>query len=133
MLPKPVMDALTAHLETYPPTLGGYVFTDPEGGPVRVNAFRRRVWVPATVTAGLTGVRIHDVRHTAISLSIASGANLLEIKKRAGHEKSTFTVDRYGHLLENADSDDADRLAGLYVPVPTLGTVTPIRVEASPP
>jgi hypothetical protein len=39
-----------------------------------------------------------------------AGANLLEVKRRAGHERSSFTMDRYGHLFPNADEDLAHRL-----------------------
>ena len=123
-LPAQVMAEVSAHLERHPTTPDGYLFTDPQGGPVRVPAWRRRVWGPATLDAGLGGVRIHDMRHTAVALWIASGANPLEVKKRAGHEKSSFTLDRYGHQFDNADTD---RLAGLFVAPPAPGTVTPLR------
>jgi integrase len=43
-----------------------FVFTAPQGGPLRVTAFRARVWRPATEAAGLYGLRIHDLRHTAV-------------------------------------------------------------------
>jgi integrase len=48
----------------------------PKGGPLRVIAFRARIWRPATRNAGLDGLRIHDLRHTAVALWIAAGANL---------------------------------------------------------
>jgi integrase len=32
------------------------------------------LWVPATKAAGLQGLRIHDLRHTAVALWIAAGA-----------------------------------------------------------
>jgi integrase len=51
--------------------------------------------VPATEAAGLQGLRIHDLRHTA--LWIAAGAAPKEVAVRAGHTSVSFTVDRYGH------------------------------------
>ena len=36
-----------------------------------MTAFRARVWRPATRAAGLDGLRIHDLRHTAVALWIA--------------------------------------------------------------
>jgi integrase len=60
-LPRFVVEALAAHLaEAGHPE--AFVFTAPQGGPLRVTAFRARVWRPATRAAGLDGLRIHDLR-----------------------------------------------------------------------
>jgi integrase len=45
--------------------------------------------------AGLDGLRIHDLRHTAVALWIAAGANPKEVAARAGHASVSFTLDRY--------------------------------------
>jgi hypothetical protein len=39
---------------------------------------------------------------------------VLEVKRRAGHTRSTFTLDRYGHLFPDADEGLAARLDSLY-------------------
>jgi integrase len=54
------------------------------------------LWVPATRAAGLQGLRIHDLRHTAVALWIAAGATPKEVAVRAGHTSVSFTLDRYG-------------------------------------
>jgi hypothetical protein len=90
------------------------VFTAPQGGPLRVTGFRARVWRPATRAAGLDGLRIHDLRHTAVALWIAAGANPKEVAARAGHASVSFTLDRYGHLYPEADTALRDRLDALY-------------------
>ncbi|MGH8904511.1 MAG: hypothetical protein ACRDYA_23220 [Egibacteraceae bacterium] len=81
-----------------------------EGGPLRRSNFRHKVWLPAVRALGFDGLRIHDLRHTAVALWIVAGANLLEVKRRAGHERSSFRMGRYGHLFLNADEDLARRL-----------------------
>lgn len=86
------------------------MFTAPHGGPPRRAAFRSRVWLPAIRRAGLDGLRIHDLRHTAIALWIAAGANPKEVAARAGHTSVAFTLDRYGHLYPDADEAPRDRL-----------------------
>ena len=53
--------------------------------------------MPATKAAGLQGLRIHDLRHTAVALWIAAGATPKEVAVRAGHTSVSFTLDRYGH------------------------------------
>jgi integrase-like protein len=77
-------------------------------------SFRARVWRPATRAAGLDGLRIHDLRHTAVALWIAAGANPKEVAARAGHASVSFTLDRYGHLYPEADTALRDRLDALY-------------------
>jgi integrase len=68
-----VVEELAAHLATPAPP-DAFVFTAPKGGALRVIAFRARIWRPATRNAGLDGLRIHDLRHTAVApLWIAAG------------------------------------------------------------
>jgi integrase len=112
-LPRFVVEELAAHLDS-PGDPEHFVFTAPQGGPLRVTAFRARVWRPATRAAGLDGLRIHDLRHTAVALWIAAGANPKEVAARAGHASVSFTLDRYGHLYPEADSALRDRLDALY-------------------
>jgi integrase len=113
-LPQAVTRELARHLGT-PGGPGDLVFTAPHGGPLRVNGFRARVWRPATRAAGLDGLRIHDLRHTAVALWIAAGANPKEVSSRAGHASASFTLDRYGHLFPEADDALRNRLEALYV------------------
>jgi integrase len=64
-LPPFVVRELKAHLAAAQRP-SSHVFTAPGGGPLRVRSFRARFWVPATKAAGLPGLRIHDLRHTAV-------------------------------------------------------------------
>jgi integrase len=108
-----VVEELAAHLAG-PGDPEAFVFTAPQRGPLRVTAFRAQVWRPATRAAGLDGLRIHDLRHTAVALWIAAGANPKEVAARAGHASVSFTLDRYGHLYPEADAALRDRLDPLY-------------------
>jgi integrase len=112
-LPRAVVEELAAHLATPAPP-DAFVFTAPKGGPLRVIAFRARTWRPATRNAGLDGLRIHDLRHTAVALWIAAGANPKEVAARAGHTSVSFTLDRYGHLYPESDAALRDRLDAIY-------------------
>lgn len=106
-MPRVAVDALTAHLDA---TDDPYVFPAPQGGPLRGGLFRSRVWHPATRSAGLEGVRIHDLRHTAVALWIAAGASANEVKVRAGHTSVVTVLDRYGHLLPGQEERVNDAL-----------------------
>jgi integrase len=114
-LPRAVVEELTAHLVRDATDLEAFVFAAPEGGPLRIHGFRARVWRPATRRAELDGLRIHDLRHTAVALWIAVGAGPKEVAARAGHTSVSFTLDRYGHLYPEADMALRDRLDVLYV------------------
>jgi integrase len=81
---------------------------------LRVTLFRHRFWLPATRAAGLGGLRIHDLRHTAVALWIAAGANPKEVAARAGHASVSFTLDRYGHLYPEADLTLRERLDAIW-------------------
>lgn len=97
-LPTSVMDELARHMAEFPGRV--YVFEGAQGGILRSRAWSQRYYKPALAKASLSGVRVHDLRHTAISMWIRAGLDLVRIKTWAGHSSSTFTVDRYGHLYE---------------------------------
>lgn len=88
----------------------GLAFTTAGGGVLRNGNFRRRVFDPAVARAGIAPLRPHDLRHTAVSLWIAAGTDVLEVSRRAGHSSSAFTLDRYGHLFPDAGERMSDRL-----------------------
>ncbi|MGH9271216.1 MAG: site-specific integrase [Ilumatobacteraceae bacterium] len=86
------------------------VLQSPDGAAIRPTLFRRRFWAPAVEAAGLAPVRIHDLRHTAVSLWIALGAHPKQIAVLAGHTSVSVVLDRYGHLYPQQDEGLMDRL-----------------------
>ena len=86
------------------------VFRSPAGQPVRASLFRRRFWAPAVRSAGLEPLRIHDLRHTAVSLWIANGAHPKQVAVLAGHSSVSVVLDRYGHLYPAQDDELMSRL-----------------------
>ncbi|WP_051051137.1 tyrosine-type recombinase/integrase [Nocardiopsis salina] len=90
-----------------------WVFTSPQGGPLRYDNFRRRVFGPAVVAAGLAaqGVTAHKLRHTAASLAIASGADVKVVQTMLGHKTATMTLDTYGHLFPDRLDDVAEKMS----------------------
>jgi Phage integrase family len=91
-----------------------HVFTAEKGGVLRTSNFRIKVWLPAVRAAGLAPLRPHDLRHTAVALWIAAGANPTEVSVRAGHTSVSFTLDRYGHLFPGHDAELRDRLDAMH-------------------
>lgn len=108
-VPPSIMAAVNDHLgEHVGPERDALVFTAPKGGPLRGSLFRGRVWQPGVARAGLDGLRLHDLRHTAVALWIASGADVKQIQRWAGHTSAAVVFDRYGHILP----DREDRVMG---------------------
>lgn len=56
-----------------------------------------RVWRKITVAADLKNVRIHDLRHSFASVSVADGASIYILGKVLGHKQSR-TTEKYAHL-----------------------------------
>ena len=105
-LSQEVVTALTAHAEMFGGEADDYVFSDTRGNAMRLSNFRNRYWRPALKRAGVdSSFRIHDQRHTAISLWIKAGINVKDVSVHAGHTSVAFTLDRYGHLYpDNGDA-----------------------------
>jgi len=83
------------------------LFPSPRGGPLRLNNWRRRVFDPARIAAGLPGITPHDLRHTAASLAISAGANVKAVQRMLGHASAAMTLDVYAGLFP----DDLDEVA----------------------
>lgn len=75
----------------------------------------KRPWAIVQHAAGLSGVRIHDLRHTFASVGAGSGLGLPTIGKLLGHTQAA-TTHRYAHLaddpLRRANDAIGERIAG---------------------
>lgn len=78
------------------------VFAAQRGGMIRHKEFYA-MWHVVRLEAGLAGLRIHDLRHTAIAWLISAGVPLTAISRRVGHASISVTDGRYGHLLPEVD------------------------------
>jgi integrase len=80
------------------------------GGALRAAVFRRAGFDKAAEAVGIPGLHPHELRHTAASLAIASGANVKVVQQMLGHKSATVTLDQYGHLFGDDLDTIADRL-----------------------
>jgi integrase len=88
-------------LDLLPRTFGP-LFTGAKGGRLSPGFWRTSVFHPAAERAGLGDLHPHELRHTAASLAIASGADVKVVQRMLGHKSATMTLDRYGHLWDGA-------------------------------
>lgn len=85
-----------ALLESIPQLEGNpYVITGAKPGTHLVNL--PKTWRLVSKAAGLTDVRLHDLRHTYASMGVAGGFSLPVIGALLGHTQAA-TTQRYAHL-----------------------------------
>lgn len=95
------------------------VFTLEDGSPLdqwRVEKAFKNV----LETAGLEGIRFHDLRHTYAVNAIRAGDDIKTIQGNLGHASAAFTLDRYGHFTERMKQDSAARMEGFIKDVLNL-------------
>lgn len=91
---------------------GDLVFARVNGAPLRPDWVLDR-FHELTDQARLPTVRIHDLRHLAATLMIASGVPLALVSKTLRHAQSGITADLYGHLTKESALAAADSLGGV--------------------
>jgi len=107
--PAYLRSVLEAHLKKYTgEDADSYVFTSPKGTVLRRSNFRP-VWVKALDAAGLTGVRVHDLRHTGATIAAQTGATLKELMNRIGHSTARAAIN-YQHAADGRDQEIASAL-----------------------
>lgn len=90
----------------------GLVFAREDGHPL-TPAHVTRTFNALCKALGLRKVRVHDLRHGAASLMIASGASLELTSKVLGHSSVGITSKTYSHLLEGVQRAASSKAAGL--------------------
>ena len=112
IVPRFAIDAIEPLLEGK--GADALVFAALRGGPVRLNNFRRRVFAPAAERIGKAELVPHDLRDTAASLAISSGASIKAVQRMLGHASAKMTLDVYGSLFEEDLETLADRIEERY-------------------
>ena len=90
-----------------------------------------RAWQRILRAAGISGVRIHDLRHSFASELASSGASLPLVGALLGHSAPSTTA-RYAHLYDDAQRAAVERVGSAIMnagrsaaePVPLRGHIT---------
>jgi integrase len=64
----------------------------------------------AQLAAGLAPIRFHDLRHSHISQAIRQGIEPVVVSERAGHARTSITMDLYAHVLPGRHEAAAEAL-----------------------
>ena len=73
-----------------------YVFLNSEGRPYMRQDSLNRVFLAAIKRAKIDSIRFHDLRHTAATRMVESGANIVAVSRILGHADLKTTM-RYAH------------------------------------
>ena len=87
----------------------GYVFPAASGEGHYVGL--PKVWHRIRERAGLSDVRLHDLRHSFASFGVAGGDSLPIIGALLGH-RDAATTQRYAHLADDVQRAAANRISG---------------------
>ena len=86
------------------------VFSSPDGNFMRRTRANEKSggWFAGAVRrSGVPQLTPHDLRHTAASLAVQSGANVKAVQRMLGHKSAAMTLDIYADLFE----DDLEAVA----------------------
>ena len=107
-IPPHLLPLLRDHAKTFSGTM--HFIADTTGQQARGNTIYQ-AFVRARKVTG-TDISFHDLRHTGQSLAAATGASLVDLKKRLGHS-SLAAAQRYMHAVEGRDLAIAQALSEL--------------------
>ena len=117
-LPRWAIEALQVHrtrqLEERRTAAGvwqqhGLVLTTEIGTPLEPRSVLRRFEVLAQ-RAGLRGVTLHTLRHSAASFLLAAGTHTKVVQEHLGHSSYAIRADIYSHVSPAQQREAADRL-----------------------
>jgi len=97
--------------------VSGLVFTTPFGSPVDHRNDHRR-WKLLLAEAGVREVRLHDARHTTITLMAQAGVPRDIVALVVGHDDPAFTERVYTHIDTETARRASRALQGVFVPRP---------------
>lgn len=87
---------------------GRLAFPSSKGTPMSQGNLRRRYLKAAVEEADASWAGFHAFRHTFASIKLDDGANIVQLSRALGHHSASFTLDVYGHLLDDGMGDALD-------------------------
>jgi integrase len=105
------------------PRSGDYLFPGPGASGHRFDL--KQPWAALCKTAGLSGVRLHDLRHTYASILASAGLGLHVIGGLLGHTQPQTTA-RYAHLTHDS-LKSATETAGAIISGAASADIVPLK------
>lgn len=117
--PDWLMERLAQHLAARRLTAADrddLVFVAADRAGLDYNHWRQRVWIPATIEAGLPGLQFHDLRRTATTALVQEHIDMKTAQTRLGHADPRTTLAIYAQATKAADRQAAERLGARFSP-----------------
>ena len=93
---------------------GGFVLVDELGRPYHPDTVSE--WFDQhREQLGLPRIRLHDTRHTAASLMLASGTQVKVVADLLGHSSPTITLAIYAHVLPGMAQEAGEKLSAMVL------------------
>jgi integrase len=94
-----------------------YVFCHIDGIPLLPDSITH-AWAKLAHRTGLTGIRLHDARHTHASLMLKQGIHPKIVQERLGHSSIQITLDTYSHVAPGLQQAAANRFDEVLIATP---------------
>jgi integrase len=101
-LPDELVMMLSEHVRTVGVRPEGWLFVGSAGNPPHQDTVRGE-WLRTLRAAGVTGVKVHDLRHYFASALIHQGCDVVTVQRALGHASAAVTLGTYSHLWSNAE------------------------------
>lgn len=88
----------------------GKVFCTEAGAALHPGDVKDRFY-ELSALAGLPPIRLHDLRHGAASILLASGANMKEVQETLGHSSMALTANTYTSIYPEMSTAAAEAAA----------------------
>lgn len=96
------------------------MFPGPDGNYLPRPKSMRGWFSGAVQRAKVQKITPHDLRHTAASLAVSAGVNVLALQRMLGHKSAKVTLDTYADLFDTDLDAVAVTLHSAYSP-PSVG------------
>ena len=110
-LPPHLLGDIEEHLRQVGPEGNAPLFTGPHGRAVRPHTLWQS-FLAARQSIGRPDLTMHDLRHSGLTWSAATGATPAELMRRAGHKSSAASM-RYQHATADRDAALAEALSAM--------------------
>jgi integrase len=115
-LPTEVAELVRDRIASYALKPDDLIFQGVARGPIHERNLVQRCFKPLLRRAGLPNLRLFDLRHSFATLALREGVPARLVSEQLGHASVAFTLDVYGHVLEETRSAGAERLSQLLFP-----------------
>jgi integrase len=128
-LPDGLLSMLSEHVKTVGVRPHGWLFIGAGDGPPGQNVVGYW-WRKTLRDVGLSGVRLHDLRHFYASGLIAQGCDVVTVQRALGHSTATTTLNTYSHLWPTAE-DRTRKAAAAIMDAALTDAADSVRTEVT--